>query len=353
MRPIQLFLILVFFTLSKFAAGAEITPFQQCILDRIDKVAEQTSVVQIKQYCEQQILKKTLLEETLFSDNDAKPAAAKTNPAKPLGAISSRLLRERQAAFDPYTITPHKMNYILPALFSNRINSGAYEGVEGWSENLTDVEAKFQLSLKVPLTYTSTFIPGDAFYFGFTIEAWWQIYADQISKPFRETNYQPELFYLAPLGWHPFGGNTGFSVGVEHQSNGRSQLLSRSWNRAYVNLLYEKNNFALSFRSWWRLPEDEKEFELDPQGDDNPDIDVFMGHFELGAVYQWRQYEFSALARQNFAEHKGAIELGLTFPIWGRLQGYAQFFNGYGESLIDYNYQQSRFGVGIALTDFL
>ncbi len=158
---------------------------------------------------------------------------------------------------------------------------------------------------------------------------------------------------MTPLDWHPLGSNTGLVIGAEHQSNGRSQLLSRSWNRVYLNFLYEKGNFALSFKPWVRLPEDDKEFTLASDGDDNPDIGDYMGHFELGIVYEWEDYEFSALGRENFAKHHGTIELGVTFPLWGKLRGYAQYINGYGESLIDYNHKQQRFGLGIALTNVL
>lgn len=269
------------------------------------------------------------------------------------GAISRRIIKERQTEFEPYVLTPHKINYILPALTTNAINKGAYSSFDGYEGNLENVEAKFQLSLKVPLNYNSMLIEGDGLYFGFTIQAWWQIYAENISKPFRETNYQPELFYLAPLKWHPLDGNTGFAVGIEHQSNGRAQNLSRSWNRVYASFLYEKNNFALSFRPWVRLSEDDKEFVLDPKGDDNPDIDDFLGSSELGLVYEWGDLEFSFSGRRNFSTNNGSAEFGFTFPLWGKLRGYAMAFTGYGDSLIDYNYSQTRFGVGIALSNVL
>jgi phospholipase A1 len=269
------------------------------------------------------------------------------------GAISRRIIKERQTEFEPYVLTPHKINYILPSLTTNAINKGVYSNFDGYEDNLENVEAKFQLSLKVPLNYNSMLIEGDGLYFGFTLQAWWQIYAENISKPFRETNYQPELFYLAPLDWHPFGGNTGFTVGIEHQSNGRAQNLSRSWNRVYANFLYEKNNFALSFRPWIRLSEDPKEFELDPKGDDNPDIDDFLGSSELGVVYEWDNLEFSFSGRRNFSTNNGSAEFGFTFPLWGKLRGYATAFSGYGDSLIDYNYSQTRFGLGIALINVL
>ncbi|MGB1261846.1 MAG: phospholipase A [Cognaticolwellia sp.] len=269
------------------------------------------------------------------------------------GMISKRIIAEQKTAFDPYVITPHKMNYILPISFTDNINREAYLPFEGWSENLASSESKFQLSIKVPLNYNSMFIDGDEFYFGFTLQSWWQIYSENISKPFRETNYQPEFFYLAPLEWHPAGGNTGFMLGIEHQSNGRGQLLSRSWNRVYFDFLFEKGNFALSLRPWWRLPEDEKEFIRAADGDDNPDIGDFMGHFELGMVYKWDDYEFTFKGRENFTKHHGGLELGMTFPLWGKLRGFLQYTAGYGESLIDYNHSQQRIGIGIALTDVL
>jgi phospholipase A1 len=292
---------------------------------------------------------------TALYDEEAEIAKLSITPdsTSAVGAISSRIIKERQTEFEPYVITPHKINYILPVMTTNAINKDAYATFDGYEENLEDIEAKFQLSIKVPLNHESLLIEGDGLYFGFTIKAWWQIYAENISKPFRETNYQPEIFYLAPLDWHPFGGNTGFAVGIEHQSNGRAQNLSRSWNRVFGNFLFEKENFALSFRPWVRLSEDEKEFELDPNGDDNPDIDDFLGHYELGMVYKWNDLEFSMGGRHNVSTSKGSAEFGLTFPLWGKLRGYASAFSGYGESLIDYNHRQTRFGLGIALNNVL
>ena len=303
-----------------------------CLLEAIKNAEEELTTTQIKEKCDR--IKKRKIKT---------------------GAISNRLISERIAAFDPYVITPHKMNYILPFSMSNRINKEAYayDNFDNWEDNLEDFEAKFQLSIKVPLNKNDIFIEGDSLHFGFTLQSWWQLYSNNISKPFRETNYQPEIFYVAPLNWHPVGSNTGVSIGAEHQSNGRSQPLSRSWNRVYVNFLLEKDNFALSFKPWIRLKEKEKESYLDSDGDDNPDISEYMGHFELGIAHKWSKYVLSFEGRHNFSHHKGGMELSFTFPLWGKLRGYAQYTAGYGESLIDYNHSQQRFGLGIALTNLL
>lgn len=307
-----------------------------CLLKKI-KHAEQTlTIAEVKSLCESELLVE--LEESLHSGSNR---------------LRKRIEREHASQFDAFVITPHRLNYILPAYVTNSINADAYQDIEEFSDNFSDVETQFQISFKVPLNEDKLFFDNDGLYLGFTLEAWWQTFSENISKPFRETNYRPELFYLAPTDLTLFGGKTSFLLGIEHQSNGRSQILSRSWNRIYSGLLWEKGNLALSFKPWYRMKEDEKQFEFDPDGDDNPDIEDFYGKFELGAVYHWGDYEIGALGRRSFATDKGSIEIGFTFPLWGKIRGYAVGFDGYGDSLIDYNHKQTRFGIGIALDSIL
>jgi phospholipase A1 len=258
--------------------------------------------------------------------------------------VEERVYLEHDTQDNPFVLTPHKMNYILPYTKTNAVNRDAYSSKPDWQENLKDEEAKIQLSLKVPLNYDDLFTKDDALYFAFTAQSWWQVYSDDISGPFRETNYQPELFYVAPTDWTHFDANFAWGVGIEHQSNGRSEPLSRSWNRAYLVGLWEKDNAALAIRPWVRLSEDSED-------DDNPDIEDYMGNFEASAAYKFDNIKVFGTVRNNFSTHKGFVELGVTFPIWKRLRGYIQYTDGYGESLIDYNHSQRRFGIGLALTD--
>ncbi len=258
---------------------------------------------------------------------------------------------ERKNAFDPYILTPHKFTYILPVTYSNNVNEEVYTEQGAFNKGLDNIEAKFQVSLKVPLTQDAIFTEGDSVAFGFTLTSWWQLYNVELSRPFRETNYQPEIFYTTPLNWQPFGGSTSLVVGLEHQSNGRTQILSRSWNRLYTTLTFAKDNYAISLRPWWRIPENKPKTTPDVSGDDNPDIGDYMGNFELMGAYKLKDFEFTFLGRRNFKESNGFAEIGFTFPLPGRLKGYVQLSSGYGDSLIDYNHSQEKIGVGIALTE--
>ena len=93
----------------------------------------------------------------------------------------------------------------------------------------------------------------------------------------------------------------------------------------------------------------------DLDGDDNPDIEDFMGNFEFSIVYRKNDYELGLMLRNNLDtdENRGAIQLDWTFPMHRRFRGYVQVFNGYGESLIDYDANITRVGIGILLSDLL
>lgn len=303
-----------------------------------------------------------MLNELKRADGDTTVAELRSQCAVEADNTKRSLILERyqreQAAEQVGTVlTPHKQNYLMPASYLHEPNNEPYRREFGdvlADEQLDDIEAKFQLSMKFKLANDLLF-RDDALYAGFTILSFWQVYNRSVSAPFRETDYEPELFWSVPLNWHPFDVDASvFSLGFSHQSNGRGGSLSRSWNRVYANFTWEKNNFVFNLKPWWRIPENEKESPLDAKGDDNPDIERYLGHFEFTSVYKSNNHEFSLMLRNNLRnDNKGAVQLDWTFPLWRRIRGYAQYFNGYGESLIDYDAQLQRIGVGVLLTDRL
>ena len=87
---------------------------------------------------------------------------------------------------------------------------------------------------------------------------------------------------------------------------------------------------------------------LDPSGDDNPDIQDFYGRFEFGYGRKIGAFKMLALWRNNldFNDNRGSIQLDVTYPMSDRYDLLIQYFNGYGDSLIDYNRSQERIGIG-------
>ena len=321
----------------------DISSQQQCLIDRLKSSADEVTVAEIKAWCDKS------LEQQQPADDVVDVDAVAEQP----GALTQRIRSEQVTEFDPYVLTPHRRNYILPVLTTNNINRIQYADVDGYESNLEEIEAKFQLSFKVPFNKESLLFENDKLFFGFTVQSWWQVYSDNISKPFRETNYMPEIFYATPTGWHPFGTNTAVVLGAEHLSNGRSQPLSRSWNRIYAQFVVEKGDWVFSLKPWIRMQEDPKEDPLDSKGDDNPNIEDYVGNYEFVSAYNDGDFEYILRLRHAIDTGRGSAELSWTFPLWGKFTGYTSVFTGYGESLIDYNHKQTRFGLGIALNNVL
>jgi len=261
-------------------------------------------------------------------------------------AIDQRIQREWQTKDNPFVITPHRPSYILPLAYNSNPNEGPYKSAN--SDLLPEPnEVKFQFSFKVPLVEDFFFGRG-YFSFGYTQQSYWQAYKGRSSSPFRETNYEPELLFNFPVDYHALGVNWRMvGLSLNHQSNGRSEPLSRSWNRVMLEMVAEKDDFYASFKPWWRIPESASQ-------DDNPDIEKYMGNFELRLLRKYKEHTFGAMIRNNLrGDNYGAFQLDYTFRFNERLGGYIQYFNGYGESLIDYDHCNNRIGVGIMMSNWL
>jgi phospholipase A1 len=270
--------------------------------------------------------------------------------------VVDRIERERAVQDNRSVLLAHKRNYVLPLTYANQPNDDVFEiGSSDFGQDLDNAEIQFQVSLKAPLA-EDLFTEQDRLFVGFTVRSFWQAYNDELSSPFRETNYEPEIFWVTPVPWTILGGDASlFGLGLTHQSNGRSQLFSRSWNRVYAYVVWERWRYVFQFKVWGRISEDEKDDPLDPDGDDNPDIEDYLGNFEFTTAYRQNDHEVSVMLRNNLEsdDNRGAIQIDWTFPLQRRFRGYVQFFNGYGESLIDYDAHIERLGIGILLSDLL
>lgn len=262
--------------------------------------------------------------------------------------LDEKLKNEKEANQNLFSLAQHRANYILPLSYVTDPNNITLDGVG--AEQIDNLEAKYQISVKTPLWLQEDDASG--VYFAFTAVSFWQLYNSETSKPFRETNYEPEVFYQ----WNANLSLLGYKfnllrVGINHQSNGQDGLKSRSWNRIVATALFSDENSAYYLKTWYRLPEDEKTSLLDPLGDDNPDINDYYGRVELGFGIKLGEVNLFSRIRNNlsFKDNRSGIELGFTYPINDRYDFLIQYFNGYGDSLIDYNRHQQRFSMGVQL----
>lgn len=269
--------------------------------------------------------------------------------------VSARLQDELKIGDNPFAITPHKPNYVLPFTYNHLPNEAPFAEREG---TLNPYEMKFQLSLKFPVIQDLLF-KDDRLFFAYTGLSFWQAYNSKFSSPFRETNHEPEVFLLIPRNWQLFGWrNQVIVLGFNHQSNGQTGTLSRSWNRLYANFIFERNRVVVSVKPWYRIPESKKKDINDSSGDDNPDIEDFLGRGEVRVLFKKNANTYSIMLRNNLkSSNRGAVQFNWSFPIgksFGhQMKGFVQYFNGYGESLIDYDASVNRFSVGIAMNDWL
>lgn len=245
-----------------------------------------------------------------------------------------------------YTILPHRTNYIMPLNY-NKTPSRNLTGDLKDAENIKETEVAFQLSIKGKLWQDVLGRDMDL-WFAYTQRSFWQFYDFADSSPFRDTNYEPEILLNLRTDYTLFGfQNRMINIGLNHQSNGRAEPYSRSWNRAVINFGFEKAQYTILLKTWYRYPEDE-------QDDDNPDLYSFMGPGELWCYYQGENHRFGMMVRNNFdsSANRGGLLLEWSYPLIQHVGFYIQAFTGYGESLIDYNNSMNRIGIGITLTDW-
>lgn len=274
-----------------------------------------------------------------------------TNPDTPpqtTSILDERRNKDKIANQNPFSITQHRRNYLLPIGYVSEPNNITIDGLP--EKAIDNLEAKFQISIKTPIYLEDDGNTG--VFFGFTTTSFWQLYNSEASKPFRETNYEPEIFYQWQADWDLLGYRFNLAqIGFNHHSNGQDGLKSRSWNRIVASALFSDEDAAYYVKTWWRLPEDDKVDPLDPTGDDNPDINDFYGRAELGFVWQLGKVNVLTQLRNNlsFSDNRSGIELNFTYPLNQRYDVLLQYFNGYGDSLIDYNRHQQRISLGVQL----
>ncbi len=230
----------------------------------------------------------------------------------------------------PGRLELHRPNYVLPVTWTDN------------ARNSDDIELKFQLSLRHQVARTP-------FYVAYTQESYLRWLDEENSRPFREINYSPEAWYRFQPERLP-GDWLGLDLGFEHESNGGAVGESRSWDRLYLRPWFEEGPWRGQLRLWYRIPEDPKDGEEDPTGDDNPDILDYYGRHEARVEYRFADGDRLALAtRYATSDERGSVLLEYAIPTPGDSYFFVQLFSGYGESLETYRDKRTRIGIGFAL----
>lgn len=273
-----------------------------------------------------------------------------------------------------FGLSPYDVNFFLPIAYAKdkptrypstyHIDDPSIPLSDSQLAYSQNMEAEFQLSLKKQVSY-DLFGFNEYIYFAYTQKVWWQIYSE--SAPFRETNYLPEMFISIPslASVDDKIGLKALKFGFLHESNGQEGYRSRSWNRLYVTGMWQWGNWFMATRAWYRHPEDDKpagyyDGLLGPSmanapGDDNPDIENYLGYGDINIDYLNGNSQYSLMIRNNLrfsSENKGAFEFDWSYAIFSSPNTflYLKLFHGYGESLISYDKEVTKVAIGFSFS---
>lgn len=281
----------------------------------------------------------------------------------------------------PTSIKPGQHLDLTSDLEGTRRHISSYDPVYFAIGARDRLNARFQFSFKYRLFEPS--LSGAALteqlirevYAAYTQTSIWDL--ETFSKPFYDSSYKPTVFLLHDF---PRIGNSSarlaVQVGAQHESNGRGGLApatpgtglgSTTTSLRHPSDSRSVNSLYLAPKIRWTADND-LFFELAARAsayfqiDENPDIARYRGHVELTLRGGYdRGFQLSAQLRGNPRGH-GSMEFNATWPaietpllklvLPATLGGYAQiqYFNGYGESLLDYDVRrkdQLRFGLTI------
>ncbi|PTB87795.1 hypothetical protein C9925_01390, partial [cyanobacterium G8-9] len=259
-----------------------------------------------------------------------------------------------------FGIYPYRTNYLAPISYASRKYNRHY--TTSFQNDFPDTyssqtEVEFQFSIQKTLTHNLLGL-NDYLSVAYTQQVWWQAYDD--SAPFREINYTPEIFFTIPSPYDVDAKKhlKAIQFGYRHQSNGQEGYRSRSWNRLFLASLWQWDNLFLKAQTWYRIPENKKDASFydgtnpDASGDDNPNIENYLGYGDIEIKYLYGSNQFGLKWRNNLKldGNKGSIELDFSTPVYNsqNTYWYLKFFNGYGESLIDYDRSVSKISFGFS-----
>lgn len=240
----------------------------------------------------------------------------------------------KQVTESLYSIKAYGANYFLPISY---LVNGLYG--DTYEHTAQKVETEFQVSIKYD--FATNFLGlGEVYSIGYTQKSFWQLYA--YSAYFRESNYNPEAFVTLPIQeFKSFNYLKVVRLAYGHQSNGRGGDQERSWDYLYGSFYFQTGFLFTKIQLWNKVGSLKY----------NPDLMDYMGYGSLEFILPYKKHLFKIMSR-NILSDKRAIEVNYSYPMFGSkdLFFYLKAFSGYGESLVDYNNNINKVGIGFSLS---
>lgn len=215
----------------------------------------------------------------------------------------------------------------------------------GKKPTATNSDVKFQISLSIRLS--NAVLPWHTYlYLFYTQLTMWNVF--EKSLPMRDMNFNPGIGWTKPFF------SKGRYIGkmtliLEHESNGRDGLESRSWNRVSLAGSAIVTDWLMVHAKYWIPIID---------SDNNRDLLNYAGLFRWGFNLTSRNKRWQG--GLTFTKRKGNVfdwntiaEVSWKVSEKSNVNLFAQYYNGYGENLLDYNQFHSRLRVGLVFKPLL
>ncbi len=205
-----------------------------------------------------------------------------------------------------------------------------------------NTNVKFQISVAQKLT-KSTLPWGTYLYLYYTQKVFWNVLEN--SMPMTDLNFNPGLGIAKPLfSKGRYIGKLTFQI--EHESNGRDSIWSRSWNKVSLgaNIIID-NNLMVHGKVWIPIVD----------GVNNKDILKYSGIYQVGTSILSNNRRWSGsvvLVKRktwNIFDYNTVLELAFRLSRTQNQFLFLQYYNGYGEGLLEYNKFHSQLRVGIVI----
>lgn len=211
----------------------------------------------------------------------------------------------------------------------------------GRKPTASNSDVKFQISIQQRLT--KSVLPWHSYLFlMYTQKVFWDVF--KRSMPMHDFIFNPGIGITKPLfAKDRFVGK--LTLLIEHESNGRDSIQSRSWNRITLgaNIIIDKW-LMIHGKIWIPIVD----------GENNRDILKYTGLWQHGIQVTTPDQKFFwniTLTKRKGWNLSYNTQIDFGWRMWNKANQYffIQYYNGYGEGLLDYNRYHSMIRAGIVI----